>query len=248
MSSTTTSHRAPPARAACAKRRVCRRVLESIDVPSRRCACRSRASSPGDEVASGQIPFTPRSKKVLDWRYAKRSLGHNYIGTSTSCSGWCARTKASLVDPADFDADAEKVRNAIIDARRPGRARWCHRRFPARAGRRRHAASWEYRSSLAGRGVDAAASDWSHVGSDGWQLASRAGHVLRMGLQRHAGVSSVDATCLAVAATSAQRRSVEAASPTRAGALEASCRSCGASPTRSRVRGRSRAEQGVSGV
>jgi ATP-dependent Clp protease ATP-binding subunit ClpC len=36
----------------------------------------------GEEVTSGQIPFTPRAKKVLELALREAlSLGHNYIGT-----------------------------------------------------------------------------------------------------------------------------------------------------------------------
>ena len=36
----------------------------------------------GDELASGQIPFTPRGKKVLELSIREAlALGHNYIGT-----------------------------------------------------------------------------------------------------------------------------------------------------------------------
>src|SRR5690242_19376347 len=36
----------------------------------------------GEEVTSGQVPFTPRARKVLDLALREAlSLGHNYIGT-----------------------------------------------------------------------------------------------------------------------------------------------------------------------
>jgi ATP-dependent Clp protease ATP-binding subunit ClpC len=42
----------------------------------------------GEEVTIGQIPFTPRAKKVLELSLRESlSLRHNYIGLSTSCSG-----------------------------------------------------------------------------------------------------------------------------------------------------------------
>jgi ATP-dependent Clp protease ATP-binding subunit ClpA len=49
----------------------------------------------GDEVTSGQIPFTPRAKKVLELglREARR-LGHNWIGTEHILLGLRARPKA----------------------------------------------------------------------------------------------------------------------------------------------------------
>ncbi len=70
----------------------------------------------GDEVTSGQIPFTPRAKKVLELALREAlSLGHNYIGTEhillglvRENDGVAARILLAL------DADAEKVRNEII--------------------------------------------------------------------------------------------------------------------------------------
>jgi len=40
----------------------------------------------GQQAPSGHIPFTPRAKKVLELSLREAlQLGHNYIGTSTSC-------------------------------------------------------------------------------------------------------------------------------------------------------------------
>src|SRR5919199_1082751 len=61
----------------------------------------ARIVGQGDEVTTGQIPFTPRAKKVLELALREAlSLGHNYIGTEHIL--------------LDFDADAEKIRNEII--------------------------------------------------------------------------------------------------------------------------------------
>ena len=59
------------------------RVLESLDITVERVRAQVvRIVGSGEEVTSGQIPFTPRAKKVLELalREALR-LGHNYIGT-----------------------------------------------------------------------------------------------------------------------------------------------------------------------
>ena len=54
------------------------RVLESLDITVERV----RIVGSGEEVTSGQIPFTPRAKKVLELALREAlSLGHNYIGT-----------------------------------------------------------------------------------------------------------------------------------------------------------------------
>src|SRR6202040_3137851 len=42
----------------------------------------ARIVGEGEEVTSGQIPFTPRAKKVLELSLREAiSLGHDYIGT-----------------------------------------------------------------------------------------------------------------------------------------------------------------------
>lgn len=59
------------------------RVLESFDLTTEEIRARvARIVGQGDEVGTGQIPFTPRSKRVLELslRQAIR-LQHNYIGT-----------------------------------------------------------------------------------------------------------------------------------------------------------------------
>ena len=50
----------------------------------------------GEEVTSGQIPFTPRAKKVLELALREAlASGTTTSAPSTSCSAWCARTRAS---------------------------------------------------------------------------------------------------------------------------------------------------------
>ena len=64
--------------------------------------------------ASGQIPFTPRSKKVLELALREAlSLGHNYIGTEHILLGLVRENEGVATRILlDFDADAEKIRNA----------------------------------------------------------------------------------------------------------------------------------------
>jgi ATP-dependent Clp protease ATP-binding subunit ClpC len=59
------------------------RSLNSLDITLEEVRAQvGRIVGQGDEVASGQIPFTPRSKKVLELALREAlSLGHNYIGT-----------------------------------------------------------------------------------------------------------------------------------------------------------------------
>jgi|SRR5579862_478454 len=70
----------------------------------------------GDEVMTGQIPFTPRGKKVLEHALREAlSLGHNYIGTEHMLLGLVREYEgfgARIL--FDFDVDAEKIRNQVI--------------------------------------------------------------------------------------------------------------------------------------
>jgi len=70
----------------------------------------------GEEVTTGQIPFTPRAKKVLELSLREALLlGHNYIGTEHILLGIVREDEgvASRI-LLDFDLDAEKIRNATI--------------------------------------------------------------------------------------------------------------------------------------
>ena len=76
----------------------------------------SRIVGRGDEVTTGQIPFTPRAKKVLELSLREAlSLGHNYIGTEHILLGLVRENEGVAARILlDFDADAEKIRNATI--------------------------------------------------------------------------------------------------------------------------------------
>jgi ATP-dependent Clp protease ATP-binding subunit ClpA len=72
----------------------------------------------GEEVTSGQIPFTPRAKKVLELALREAlSLGHNYIGTEHILLGLvCENGGVAARILLDFDADSEKIRAEVIRA------------------------------------------------------------------------------------------------------------------------------------
>src|SRR5207253_7953647 len=59
------------------------RVLESLGVTLEEVQGQvARIVGEGDEVTTGQIPFTPRAKKVLELALREaQSMNHNYIGT-----------------------------------------------------------------------------------------------------------------------------------------------------------------------
>src|SRR5262249_52868724 len=87
----------------------------------------------GEETATGQIPFTPRAKKVLELalREALR-IGHNYIGTehillglARENNGVAARILVAL------GADSERIRDEVLNVLGPYRVG-----SPAGRGRR----------------------------------------------------------------------------------------------------------------
>src|SRR4051794_9312558 len=93
------------------------RVLDSLDITVEEVRAQvARIVGQGDEVTTGQIPFTPRAKKVLELALREAlSLGHNYIGTEHILLGLVRENEGVAARILlDFDADAEKTRNEII--------------------------------------------------------------------------------------------------------------------------------------
>src|SRR6187397_2092223 len=84
------------------------RVLESLDITTERVRSQVvRIVGSGEEVTSGQIPFTPRAKKVRE----ALSLGHNYIGTEHILLGLVRENEGVAARILlDFDADSDKIR------------------------------------------------------------------------------------------------------------------------------------------
>jgi ATP-dependent Clp protease ATP-binding subunit ClpC len=94
------------------------RVLERLDVTVEEVRAQvARIIGPGDEpIVSGQIPFTPRAKKVLELSLREAlSLKHNYIGTEHILLGLVRENEGVAARIlVDFDADAETIRNEIM--------------------------------------------------------------------------------------------------------------------------------------
>jgi ATP-dependent Clp protease ATP-binding subunit ClpC len=94
------------------------RVLESMAITIEEVRAQiKRIIGEGDEpVFTGQIPFTPRAKKVLELSLREAmTLGHNYIGTEHILLGIVRESEgvgARIL--LGFDADAEKIRNEVI--------------------------------------------------------------------------------------------------------------------------------------
>ena len=97
---------------------VAARVLESLHVTLDDVRTQvARAVGQGEEVTTGQIPFTPRAKKVLELAMREAlSLGHNYIGTEHVLLG-IARENHGVAARIllDLGADAETIRNTVIE-------------------------------------------------------------------------------------------------------------------------------------
>ena len=93
------------------------RVLEALDVTVDEVRTEvKKIVGLGDVALAGQIPFTPRARKVLDLALREAlSLGHNYIGTEHVLLG-LIRDNDGVASRIllDYDADAEKIRNEII--------------------------------------------------------------------------------------------------------------------------------------
>jgi len=93
------------------------RALESLDITVERVRGQVvRIVGSGEEETSGQIPFTPRAKKVLELALREAlSLGHNYIGTEHILLGLARENEGVAARILlDFDADSEKIRNEVI--------------------------------------------------------------------------------------------------------------------------------------
>src|SRR5689334_6359462 len=93
------------------------RVLDTLDITADEVRAQIvRIVGQGDEVDTGQIPFTPRVKKVLELALQEAlERDHNYIGTEHILLGLVREdggVGARIL--RDFDADPEKVRNELI--------------------------------------------------------------------------------------------------------------------------------------
>src|SRR5215210_7776817 len=74
----------------------------------------ARIVGQGDEVTAGQIPFTPRAKKVLELSLREAlSIGHNYIGSEHILLG-LARENDGVAARIllNFGADSDTLRHA----------------------------------------------------------------------------------------------------------------------------------------
>jgi ATP-dependent Clp protease ATP-binding subunit ClpA len=94
------------------------RVLESLDVNVEEVRLQvGRIVGQGDEVTAGQIPFTPRAKKVLELSLREAlGLGHNYIGTEHVLLGLLREGEGVAIRILMEFADPEDVHSEVLKA------------------------------------------------------------------------------------------------------------------------------------
>ncbi|HKG10248.1 MAG TPA: Clp protease N-terminal domain-containing protein [Gaiellaceae bacterium] len=93
------------------------RVLMSFDVTVEEVRAQvARIIGQGDEVVGGHIPFTPRSKKILELSLREAlAVGHNYIGTEHILLGLMREGEGVAVRILlDFGASPAAVRDEVL--------------------------------------------------------------------------------------------------------------------------------------
>jgi ATP-dependent Clp protease ATP-binding subunit ClpA len=93
------------------------RALESLDIELEAARAQvARIIGEGEQITSGQIPFTPRAKKVLELSMREaRQLGHDYIGTEHVLLGLARENEGVATQiMLDLGVDAERIRNAVL--------------------------------------------------------------------------------------------------------------------------------------
>jgi hypothetical protein len=129
----------------------------------------------GDTVPTGQIPFTPRAKKVLELALREAlGLGHNYIGTEHILLGLARENEGVAARILlELDLDDDRLRDAVVGELGPvaggmragvGRRAWF--------GMRHGPPKWEYRVEERA----SADAEWLNgLGADGWDLVDVSG-------------------------------------------------------------------------
>jgi ATP-dependent Clp protease ATP-binding subunit ClpC len=95
---------------------VASRVLESFDIAVEDIRLQVvRVVGQGDETFTGQIPFTPRAKRVLEHSLRESvTRGHGYIGTEHILLGVVTEDEGVAAKVlVDFDADPQMVRGEV---------------------------------------------------------------------------------------------------------------------------------------
>jgi ATP-dependent Clp protease ATP-binding subunit ClpC len=82
----------------------------------------ARTVGQGDEVITGQIPFTPRAKRILELSLeAALDMGHNYIGTEHLLLGLLRENDGVAVEILAGFADLTAIRDGLLRMLSPAR-------------------------------------------------------------------------------------------------------------------------------
>jgi ATP-dependent Clp protease ATP-binding subunit ClpA len=158
---------------------VAARVLGSLEITAENVRAHiGQIVGYGEEATTGQIPFTPRAKKVLELALREAlSIGHNYIGTEHILLGLVRENDGVAARiMLDLGADDQRVRDEILKMVGPigvgsaaaGRARRWRRPRPDFGGVTfQHC--WEYRVEQRDA-VDV--QQLNDLGAEGWELVS----------------------------------------------------------------------------
>jgi ATP-dependent Clp protease ATP-binding subunit ClpA len=94
----------------------------------------------GEEPTSGQIPFTPRAKKVLELSLRESlNLGHNYIGTEHILLGLSRENEGVATHVLlHFDVNADTIRSTTLETLAGSGGRWSADVKPAPGRRARY--------------------------------------------------------------------------------------------------------------
>lgn len=93
------------------------RALESFDVTLERVrALVIKFAGEGETVTSGQVPLTPRVKRVCELALREAlALGHNYVGTEHVLLGLVRENEGVAARTLlECDVDPEKIRNEVV--------------------------------------------------------------------------------------------------------------------------------------
>jgi Clp amino terminal domain, pathogenicity island component len=155
------------------------RVLANVDITIERVRGQVvRIVGSGEEATSGQIPFTPRAKQILEMALREAlSLGHDYIGPEHILLGLVRENDGVAARILlDFGADPETIRQEM-------------RRMLSGPGPRRLPRGWTAGSPPSPR-IERRGLDWEHA-SVLWRPA---GLELRIPLQLSDGAIATFAT------------------------------------------------------
>jgi ATP-dependent Clp protease ATP-binding subunit ClpC len=94
------------------------RVLEALGVTVEQVRAQvARIIGEGDEAVGGQVPFTPRAKKVLEHALREAiALGHDHIGTEHVLLALTVEEGVAAQILADREVRPEKVRDEVLRA------------------------------------------------------------------------------------------------------------------------------------